>query len=54
MYMKYEISFSWMLASAGFDFPKVHERTVKRNEQGSFFQHSFIITILVCSTVFVH
>lgn len=46
MYMKYEISFSWTLTSAGFDFPKVNnKRTVKRSEQGH---------VLLSSTVFVH
>lgn len=34
MYVKYEISFSWMLTSARFDFSKVHKRTIKGNEQG--------------------
>lgn len=45
MYAKYKISFTWMLTSAGFDFPKVHKRTIKENEQGH---------VLLSSTVFVH
>lgn len=45
MYRKYEIRFSWTLTSAGFDFPKVHKKIVKRNEQG----HG-----LLSPTVFVH
>lgn len=49
MYVNYEISFSWMLTSAGFDFPKVDKRTVKRDEQGYvlLFLHS-ICALAVC------
>ena len=49
MYVNYEISFSWMLTSARFDFPKVHKRTVKRDKQGHIplFLHS-ICALAVC------
>lgn len=39
MYMKYEISFSWMLTSAGFDFPKVYKRNefIKEISRATFY-----------------
>lgn len=48
MYVNHEISFSWMLTSAGFSFPKVHKRTVKRDEQGHvllFFRSTGALTV---------
>lgn len=49
MYVNYEISFSWMLTSAGFNFLKVHKRTVKRNEQDHIILYPHTIcTLTVC------
>lgn len=49
MYVNYEMSFSWMLTSARFDFPKVYKRPVKKDEQGHvlLFLHS-TCTLTVC------
>lgn len=49
MYVNYEISYSWMLTSAGFDLPEAYKRPVKRDEQGHvlLFLRS-ICTLRVC------